>query len=89
MADISADSLLPGGEFKATLCSGTLSIASGASGTLATLAPTGGRSKIRLTMLSPPASGGSESGISVVADGVTVINSLTLSTTISATNKQR
>jgi len=76
MADISADSLLPGGEFKATLCSGTLSIASGASGTLATLTSTGGR-KIRLTMLSV-ANGGSEAGISVVADGVTVISALKL-----------
>jgi len=76
MADISADSLLPGGEFKATLCSGTLSIASGTSGTLATLTPTGGRSKIRLTLLSV---NGTESGISVIADGVTVISGLTLS----------
>lgn len=84
MADISADSLLPGGEFKATSCSGTLAIASGSSGTLATLTSTGGR-KIRLTMLSAPAVGGVETGISVVADGVTVINGLTLSSTLSGT----
>lgn len=76
MADISADSLLPSGEFKATSCSGTLPIASGTSGTLATLTSTGGR-KIRLTLMHP--SGGSEAGISVTADGVTVISGLTLS----------
>lgn len=79
MADISADSLLPGGEFKATLCSGVLSIASGGSGTLATLTSTGGR-KIRLTLLSFLASTSGEAGISVVADGVTVVSG-TLSTT--------
>ena len=81
MADISADSLLPGGEFKATLCSGTLSIASGTSGTLATLTSTGGR-KIRLTLLSV---NGTESGISVIADGVTVVNSLNLTNALSYT----
>ena len=71
MADISADSLLPGGEFKATSCSGTLSIASGTSGTLATLTSTGGR-KIRLTMMFPAS--GAESGITVTADGVAVVS---------------
>lgn len=77
MADISADSLLPGGEFKATSCSGTLSIASGTSGTLATLTSTGGR-KIRLTSLYLPA-GVTEAGITVSCDGVAVISGLTLS----------
>lgn len=80
MTDISADSLLPGGEFKATSCSGTLTIASGTSGTLATLTSTGGR-KIRLTMLCAAAAGG-EAGISVVADGVTVISALRLDPTL-------
>lgn len=75
MADISADSLLPGGEFKATSCSGALSIPSGTSGTLATLTSTGGR-KIRLTLLNVA---GTESGISVLADGVAVVSSLSLS----------
>lgn len=74
MADISADSLLPGGEFKATSCSGVLSIPSGSSGTLATLTSTGGR-KIRLTLLSLFGAGVSEVGISVIADGVAVISS--------------
>ena len=83
MADISADSILPSGEFKATLCSGTLSIPSGTSGTLATLTSTGGR-KIRLTMLSPTVAG-AESGISVIADGVTVVSALTLSATLTGT----
>jgi hypothetical protein len=84
MADLTQDSLLSSGDFKATSCSGVLSIASGTSGTLATLSSTGGR-KIRLTMLSAPAGGGAEAGISVIADGVTVINGLTLSSTIAGT----
>jgi len=76
MADLTQDSLLSSGDFKATSCSGTLTIASGTSGTLATLTSTGGR-KIRLTMLAV-ASAGSESGISVTSDGATVISSKTL-----------
>lgn len=84
MADISGDSILPSGEFKATLCSATQIIAAGSSGTLQTLTPTGGR-KIRLTMLSV-GPGASESGISVVADGVTVISSKTLTGTLLGLN---
>jgi N-acetylmuramic acid 6-phosphate (MurNAc-6-P) etherase len=82
MADIPLDALVSGGEFKATTCSGTLSIPSGTSGTLATLTSTGGR-KIRLTLLL--FAGGTETGISVIADGVAVVNSLSLSTATALT----
>jgi hypothetical protein len=82
MADISADSLIPSGEFKATTCSGILQIAGSTSGTLATLTSTGGR-KIRLTMLTV---NGAEAGISVIADGVTVVSSLNLASSFTAGN---
>ena len=82
MADIPLDALAGGGEFKASTCSGVQQIASGTSGTLATLTSSGGR-KIRLTMLTV---NGAEAGISIVADGVTVVNSLNLSSTFSAGN---
>jgi hypothetical protein len=71
MADISADSLIPSGDFKATLFSTTQSIASGSSGTLVTLTATGGR-KIRLTMLFTEL--GAEPGITITADGVAVVS---------------
>lgn len=74
MADISADSLLTTGEFKATTCTGTLTIAGGASGTLLSVSSSGGR-RIRLTMLNTI---GNESGITITADGVSVVNGLTL-----------
>lgn len=77
MADISLESLLPSGDFKASLCTGTLTIPSGTSGTLLTVNSTSGR-KIRLTMLSVSPTG-SESGISVSADSAAVVSSLTLS----------
>jgi hypothetical protein len=82
MADIPLDALVSGGEFKASTCSGVLQIASGTSGTLATLTSTGGR-KIRLTLL---ATNGAEAGISVVADGVTVVSGLTLSSSFTVGN---
>jgi hypothetical protein len=84
MADISADALIPSGEFAALEASTTQVISSGASGTLATLPATGGR-RIRLTMLSVAPSG-SESGITIVADGVTVVSSKTLTPSIQASN---
>lgn len=76
MADLTQDSLLSSGGFKATECSGTLTIASGSSGTLATLTSSGGR-KIRLTMLFPES--GAETGITVTTDGVAVVSSKQLS----------
>lgn len=80
MADLTQDSLLSSGDFKATECTGILNLASGASGTILTLSSTGGR-KIRLTALYCTLP---ESGISVVADGVTVISSKTLTNSISS-----
>lgn len=77
MADISADELLPNGEFKATTCTGVLKVNSGASGTLFTANSSGGR-KIRLTLLSVY-DGTPQSGVTVTADGVAVVNSLLLS----------
>lgn len=80
MADIAQSSLTNSGYFKATTCTGTLSIAAGSSGTLLTVSSTGGR-KIRLTMLSVQLTG-SEAGVSVTADGVAVLGPLTLATNL-------
>lgn len=73
MADISADSLLPGGGFKPSFFSGALSVASGATGTIITLTAPAGK-RVRLTSLS-----GNDSTFTVNADGVSVVTALALS----------
>lgn len=66
-----------GGNFVPSFFSGRLQVASGASGTLFTLtAPVGKRVRLAALITSPT---GTESNISIVADGVTVVTNLTLS----------
>lgn len=75
MADISADSILPSGEFRPTFFSGALQVAAGVTGTVITIpAPTNGK-RIRLTGLV-----GNDSTFTVNANGAAVISGLTLST---------
>jgi hypothetical protein len=74
MADIPLDALQSGGDFRPTNFPVGAIIASGVTGTLVTIpAPANGR--VRLVSLF---SAGAQSGISVVADGVTVANARTL-----------
>lgn len=75
MADISADSLLPSGEFVPTFFSGVLQVAAGVTGTVITIpAPTGGK-RIRLTCLI-----GNDSTFTVNANGAAVVTALALTT---------
>lgn len=83
MADIPADTLMPSGEFKASFCTGTLNIPSGASGTLLTANSSGGR-RIRLTMLFPDT--GQEPGITITADGTAIISNSQLNQSTNAIN---
>ena len=77
MADISADALIPSGEFSPTFFSGTLQIATASSGTiLAIPAPPAGQ-RIRLYGLA--ATTATEAGITVNANGAAVVTALTLS----------
>lgn len=76
MADISADGLLPSGDFTPTFFSGALQVASGASGTVLTIpAPPAGQ-KIRLYGLA--VNSGSEAGMTLNANGAAVVTALTL-----------
>jgi len=76
MADISADTILPSGEFSPTFFSGTLQIAPASSGTiLAIPAPPAGQ-RIRLYGLA--ATTATEAGITVNANGSAVVTALTL-----------
>jgi hypothetical protein len=82
MADISADSLISSGEFRPTNLPAGATIASGVTGTLATIpAPANGR--VRLVALF--AGGADQTGISIVADGVTVASARTVGQTNSIT----
>jgi ABC-type nitrate/sulfonate/bicarbonate transport system substrate-binding protein len=75
MADIAADSLISSGEFRPTFFSGVLDYSAGGTGTIITInAPAGKR--IRLTLLANTST--SQANISVIADGATVVNNLTL-----------
>jgi hypothetical protein len=69
MADISADTILPSGVFVPSAYN-IGSIASGVTGTLLTITAPAGK-KVRLIGLQAPL--GSQSGISVVVDGSTVV----------------
>jgi len=75
MADIPFDALQSGGEFKPVFFSGALVQASGVT-TLTIPAPPAGQ-RVRLLALAS-ASGTTETGISITADGFTVVNALTL-----------
>lgn len=66
-----------GGGFAPTFFSGVLDIVSGVTGDILTITAPGGR-KIRLIGLSTP-SGTTQSGISILADGVIVVNALSVS----------
>jgi len=75
MADIPLDALQSGGDFRPTSFPAGATIASGVTGTLATItAPTGGR--VRIVALF--AISGTQSDISIVADGVTVASARTI-----------
>lgn len=68
MSDISADNLIPSGDFRPTSLPAGAIISSGVTGTLVTIpAPANGR--VRLVSLF---SNGIQAGISIVADGVTL-----------------
>jgi hypothetical protein len=74
MADIPLDALAGGGEFRPTNFPAGATIASGVTGTLVTIpAPANGR--VRLVALFADAS---QTGISVIADGVTVASARTV-----------
>jgi len=75
MADISADGLLPSGDFKPVFFSGALVQASGVTSITIPAPPAGQR--VRLLALAT-ASGTSETGVSITADGFTVVSALTL-----------
>lgn len=75
MADISADSLIPSRDFKPTSFSGALVQASGVTSFTIPAPPTGQR--VRLLALAAT-SGTTETGISITADGFTVVNNLSL-----------
>lgn len=75
MADISADGLLPSGEFTPTFFSGVLQVAAGVTGTVITIpAPAAGK-RVRLTGLI-----GNDSTFTVNANGVAVVSGLALGT---------
>ena len=82
MADISADALIPSGEFRPTFFSGALAQASGVTSLTIPAPPTGQR--VRLLALVTQ-SGTTETGISITADGFTVINLLALKSAASTT----
>jgi hypothetical protein len=74
MADISADGLLPSGDFRPTNLPAGAVISSGVTGTLVTIpAPTGGR--VRLVCLFANTA---QPGISIICDGVTVASNRTI-----------
>lgn len=75
MTAFSSAQLKPGGDYKPTFFSGRLTISSGATGTLLTLTAPAGK-RIRLNGLATAS--GTQSGISIVADGTTVVSALTL-----------
>lgn len=75
MADISGDGLIPSGDFRIQYFSGVLSIASGVTGAVINIPPPPTGQKMRLTALS-----GNDSTFNVVADGVSVVSGLQLST---------
>ena len=79
MADISADALIPSGEFRPVTFSGTIQIASGGSGTLDTIpAPPSGQ---RIRIFGLASSGATQSGITVNANGAAVVTALDLTAT--------
>lgn len=80
MADISADSLLPAGEFRFLKYYGPMNIASGVTGDIATITAPAGK-RVRLNLMN--VSSGNQAGISVIADGVTIVDELTLNVSTS------